>query len=210
MYRAMLRRQVSRHGVSLLGYCITSNHTHLLITAQSKEQISRLMQCLEGDFAQAYNIRKKRSGAFWQDRYHATLVDGDEHLWRCLRYIDLNMVRAGVVKHPEEWEWCGYRELLGIRKRYRLLDEVRLLEALGNGADLERLRRAYGENVEAALRVGGLTREAMWTQSIAIGSRQFVESVKDMLKNRRRSEITEVDNRGSWVLRETSDAMYIA
>lgn len=210
LYRSMLREQVSRHGVSLFGYCITSNHTHLLVNAQSKEQIGRLMQCLEGDFAQAYNIRKKRSGAFWQDRYHATLVDGDEHLWRCLRYIDLNMVRAGVVKHPEAWAWCGYRELLGIRKRYRLLDTDRLLEALGDGVDLERLRRTHGENVTMALTAGDLRREAAWTESVAVGSCPFVESVKDTLKNRRRSEVAQADELGAWVLRENVETEYTA
>ncbi len=194
--------------MSLLAYCITSNHTHLLVNAHGKEQISRLMQCLEGDFAQAYNIRKKRSGAFWQDRYHATLVDGNEHLWRCLRYIDLNMVRAGVVRHPEEWEWCGYRELLGIRKRYCLLDEDRLSEALGDGVDLERLRRMHGENVMAALVAGEMQREGMWTENVAVGSREFVETVKETLKNHRRREIAEADENGSWVLREHTDYPY--
>jgi REP element-mobilizing transposase RayT len=73
----MLRERLGRHPVSLLGYCITSNHTHLLLVAQDSEaDISRFMQSLEGDFAQAYNLRKKtRSGAFWGDRYHAVMVD---------------------------------------------------------------------------------------------------------------------------------------
>ena len=76
-YRQMLRERLGRHPVSLLGYCITSNHTHLLLVAQDSEaDISRFMQSLEGDFAQAYNLRKKtRSGAFWGDRYHAVMVD---------------------------------------------------------------------------------------------------------------------------------------
>ena len=77
LYRQMLREHLGRHPVSLLGYCITSNHTHLLLVAQDSEaDISRFMQSLEGDFAQAYNLRKKtRSGAFWGDRYHAVMVD---------------------------------------------------------------------------------------------------------------------------------------
>ena len=77
LYRQMLRERLGRHPVSLLGYCITSNHTHLLLVAQDSEaDISRFMQSLEGDFAQAYNLRKKtRSGAFWGDRYHAVMVD---------------------------------------------------------------------------------------------------------------------------------------
>lgn len=52
---------------------------------------------------QEFNQRKTRKGAFWEDRYHATEVEDDDHLMRCLVYIDLNMVRAGVVKHPAEW-----------------------------------------------------------------------------------------------------------
>jgi putative transposase len=77
LYRQMLRERLGRHPVSLLGYCITSNHTHLLLVAQDREaDISRFMQSLEGDFAQAYNLRKKtRSCAFWGGRYHAVMVD---------------------------------------------------------------------------------------------------------------------------------------
>ena len=46
----------------------------------------------------------RRHGAFWEDRYHATAIDADDHLNRCLVYIDLNMVRAGVVNHPAKWK----------------------------------------------------------------------------------------------------------
>jgi len=68
------------------------------------------------------NLRKKWHGAFWNERYHATMIDGGDYLWTCLKYIDLNMVRAGVVSHPREWNWTGYEELVGERKRYRLID----------------------------------------------------------------------------------------
>ena len=54
--------------------------------------------------------------AFWEDRYHATAVEHDEHLARCMLYIDMNMARAGVVKNPEDRPFCGYNE---VRKRDR-------------------------------------------------------------------------------------------
>ncbi len=60
---------------------------------------------------QEYNIRKQRKGAFWEDRYHATAIEQNDHLNRCLVYIDLNMVRAGVVEHPSEWRFGGYYEI---------------------------------------------------------------------------------------------------
>jgi putative transposase len=80
----------------VLGYAVTANDIHLLV----RNAIAESMQLIAGRTAQEYNQRKNRQGAFWEDRYHATAVEADEHLRRCLVYIDLNMVRAGAVKHP--------------------------------------------------------------------------------------------------------------
>lgn len=79
---------------------MTSNHIHLLVRDRGHGEIASSMQLVAGRTAQAYNLRKRRSGAFWEDRYHATAVDTGEHLARCVVYIDLNMVRAGAVDHP--------------------------------------------------------------------------------------------------------------
>ena len=132
-YRRRLRLSLKPFGVDLLTYSITSNHTHLLLYAEATEALSGLMQKLEGEFAEHYNIRKQRSGAFWSGRYHATMVESGAHLWNCMKYVDMNMVRAGVVSHPREWEWCGYHELVGKRKRYRLVSQEKLLHLLLNG-----------------------------------------------------------------------------
>ncbi|MFH0909227.1 MAG: transposase [bacterium] len=74
--------------VKLLTYCITSNHVHVLLKASAPEELARFMQRVAGGMAQAYNQRKRRSGAFWSDRYHAAMIEDGEHLWRCMRYID--------------------------------------------------------------------------------------------------------------------------
>ncbi len=143
-YRCMLRERLGRFPVSLLGYCLTSNHVHLLLQIQGGDPriLAQFMQTLEGDFAQAYNLRKGRSGAYWSDRYHAVMVERGEHLWRCLRYIDLNMVRAGVVREPAEWAWCGYGELVGLRRRYRVVDLSACAEALADRGRTTGLSRA--------------------------------------------------------------------
>lgn len=204
-YRRLLREQLKKHPVWVFGYCLTSNHVHLLLQADSKAALAGFMQCLAGDFAQAYNLRKKRHGAYWGDRYHATLVDGVRHLRNCIRYIDLNMVRAGVVAHPREWAWCGYHELVGDRKRFRLVDRDRLMEALGDGVDHESFSGSYATAIDEACHRGGLTREPMWTEAMAVGSESFVRRIEETLKNRRSSEIAEGSaSAGAWVLRETS------
>ncbi|HPQ60405.1 MAG TPA: transposase, partial [Syntrophales bacterium] len=121
-----------RYGLEVLNYAITSNHIHLLIYGgNDREVIPKSVQLVAGRTAQAYNRRKKRNGAFWEDRYHATAIDTEEHLIRCLLYIDLNMVRAGVVNHPGKWRHCGYHELMNPPKRYRIIARERLRELLG-------------------------------------------------------------------------------
>jgi len=88
------------------------------------------MQLIAGRTGQDYNRRKRRNGAFWEDRYHATAVEKEQHLIQCMIYIDLNMVRAGVVSHPSEWPWTGYSDLLRPKNRYRLIDYQRLMNLL--------------------------------------------------------------------------------
>ncbi|VUZ84894.1 hypothetical protein MELA_01269 [Candidatus Methylomirabilis lanthanidiphila] len=82
---------------------VTSNRVHLLVQDTGGSVIAQSMQLIAGRIAQEYNQRKGRGGAFWEDRYHATAIEANEHLHRCLVYIDVNMVRAGVVRHPAEW-----------------------------------------------------------------------------------------------------------
>jgi REP-associated tyrosine transposase len=89
-----------RFGLSVLNYVVTCNHVHLLVKDTGRDVISQSIQLIAGRTAQEYNQRKNRQGAFWEDRYHATAVQADDHLYRCLVYIDLDMVRAGVVNHP--------------------------------------------------------------------------------------------------------------
>ena len=64
--------------------------------------------------------------AFWEDRYHATAIQADDHLHQCVVYIDLDMVRAGVVKHPREWENSGYREIQKPPSRCGIIDVLKL------------------------------------------------------------------------------------
>ena len=199
-YRKRLRRALKEYNVSLLAYCITSNHTHLLAEAPNENAISRMMQKLEGEFAEWYNLRKHRSGAFWSDRYHCTLVDTGSYAWNCMKYIDLNMVRARVVSHPSEWRWCGYDELVGLRQRYRLLDLDSVLRWQG-GMDHKAFIQDYRRAVEDSTRNRELDRQALWTESIAVGSKEFTERISEGVRNRVRLERKEITE-GVWSVRE--------
>jgi len=203
-YRERLRIAAKNDKVRLLNDCITSNHVHLLLEADCVEQVSSLMQSIEGEFAEYYNRRKKRSGAFWQGRYWCTMVDNDRYLWDCMKYIDLNMIRAGVVTHPSEWEWCGYREIMGERKRYCLLDEDAILRRHGNAA-MSGFRENYRHEIEKAIASRDLARNPIWTQSIAVGSQSFVKEIESQTQNRREL-IVESDPSNCWLVKEAEVA----
>jgi REP element-mobilizing transposase RayT len=170
-----------RYGLAVLNFMITSSHIHLLVADDdSKDVISRSMQLVASRTAQEYNWRKKRKGAYWEDRYHATAIERDEHLFRCIVYLDLNMVRAGVVTHPSDWGFSGYNEIQNPRKRYALINYQRLMQLL-NIQTVEELKKSHSGWIEEALRNNSSVRESKWVKSVAVGSKEFVEMTKEKL-----------------------------
>jgi putative transposase len=202
-YRRRLREVLGGSGVSLLSWCLTSDHVHLLVSAEEPAAIAGFMQRLQGEFAKWYNLRRRRSGAFWNGRYHCTMVESGEHLWRCLRYIDLNMVRAGVVGHPREWPWCGYDELVGERRKFLVLDRDKLL-ALTEAGSAAELASNHLAMIAKALEARRLQREAQWTDSIAVGSQEFVNGVAERNEWRAKLEIRPGEG-DAWLVREAGE-----
>jgi putative transposase len=183
---------------------VTSNHVHLLVTAMDENRVSQLMDSLEGDFAQVYNLRTGKSGAFWSGRYHATAIGDRAQLWNCLAYIDLNMVRAGAVDCPSEWPWCSYGELTGSRKRYRLIDQDHFERAFGSRPDDPRFQADYAACVEQKMATKSLDREPFWSDSLAVGSESYLNEVELTIARRRRIKRMEpVEPSAGWVLKET-------
>ena len=176
-WRVRLHEARRRHGLCVLNYTVTCNHIHLLVRDHGVGEIARSIQLIAGQTGQSFNRRKQRKGAFWEDRYHATAVETGEHLARCLVYIDLNMVRAGAVSHPREWESGGYREIQSPPSRYQVLDLEALTDALGL-KDVEQLRECHRRWVDDALASGTVTRDDRWTRSLAVGSEPFVKRLQ--------------------------------
>ena len=107
-----------RFGLVVLNYTVTSNHTQIIMEDNCDHDIiPQAIGLVAGRTAQEFNRRKDRKGAFWEDRYHSTAIETGEHLLRRLVYIDLNMVRAGLVDHPLKWPNCGYNEVQSPRRK---------------------------------------------------------------------------------------------
>jgi len=202
-YLQWLYEARKRYGLTILNYMVTSNHIHLLVVDDGdRDVIPNSMQLVAGRTGQEYNQRKDRRGAYWEDRYHATAVESGDHLTRCMVYMDTNMVRAGVVKYPSMWSFCGYNEIQEPRRKNILIDYLKLQNYVGAGS-YEQLKRSHRGWVEEYLGDGGKIRQEEWTRSIAVGSRGFVETVKALLGYRAKGREVRGGNEG-YDLREGS------
>ncbi|MBU2678036.1 MAG: transposase [Gammaproteobacteria bacterium] len=163
LWRHWLFEARRRYGLSVLNYIVTCNHVHLMVACDDKDTIPSAMRLVAGRTAQSYNSRKGRRGAFWEDRYHAVPIKTQEHLFECLVYVDLNMVRAGVVSHPEQWSPAGYNEIHCSRQRYVVIDHERLV-TLAEMESLAEFQRNHRNWIDETLRAGQLQREERWTR----------------------------------------------
>ena len=92
-------------------------------------------------------------------------------------YVDLNMVRAGVVRHPEQWKYGGFNEIQRPRLRYRVIDHHALCK-LTNSKDLETFNLKHRARVESELKRGALQRDPKWAESAAVGPESFTLNFK--------------------------------
>lgn len=164
-----------------MNYNVTSNHIHLLVVGDhERDTIPNSIKLIAGRTGQEFNQRKNRKGAFWEDRYHATAVESGEHLIKCIVYIDLNMVRAGVVNHPSEWPCSGYNEIQNPKRKNVLINYQKLINLLGFDS-YEDFKKYHSTWVDSHLEDGGNAHDDKWTKSIAVGSNSFVDKIKSLM-----------------------------
>jgi hypothetical protein len=145
-----------------------------------RDVIPNSIKLIAGRTGQEFNQRKNRKGAYWEDRYHATAVESGDHLFRCLVYIDLNMVRAGVVNHPSDWAFGGYNEIQNPKRKKSLINYQKLTSLLGF-ASYDDVIKNHKRWVDDYLGNGKNIHDEKWTKSIAVGEKSFVERMKALM-----------------------------
>ena len=108
-FRNKLCDASKKHQCAVHAYVLMTNHVHLLVTPSLGEGISKMMQMLGRYYVQYFNHTYERTGTLWEGRYKASLIDSEHYLLLCMRYIELNPVRADMVEHPSEYPWSSYR-----------------------------------------------------------------------------------------------------
>ncbi|MBV2093395.1 MAG: transposase [Candidatus Thiodiazotropha sp. (ex Codakia orbicularis)] len=98
----------NKYGCKVHAYVLMTNHVHLLLTPTQEHGISNCMQALGRRYVRFINHKYQRSGTLWEGRYRSSLIDSDSYLLNCMRYIELNPIRAKIVTHPFEYKWSSY------------------------------------------------------------------------------------------------------
>ena len=106
VYMDLLRQAAKLHSLTVLGYCLMSNHVHLVAIPEKAESLARAMKETHGRYATYWNTMHGKSGHAWQGRFYSCPLD-EIYLWEAMRYTELNPVRAGMVDQPELWKWSS-------------------------------------------------------------------------------------------------------
>jgi putative transposase len=181
-YLRHLGRLAGETGCAVHAFCLMTNHVHLLLTPVAEGSVASLFQRLGLLFAQYMNRKHHRSGTLWEGRFRSCIVQSEIYLMTCYRYVELNPVRAGMVRNPAQYEWSSYGfNALGAPLPW-LVPHAEYLKLGSNDAERRREYRAlFGRTVDA-----GLIDEirSVTNAGFTLGTKEFREKLSMRLGRR--------------------------
>lgn len=181
-YLGWLNESAERYDCAIHAYVLMTNHIHILASPNDKQGISRMMQYMGRKYVPYINYTYGTSGSIWEGRYKASLTHDEEYLLTCMRYIELNPVRANMVNNPSQYRWSSYRANAQ-GKENKLITPHSLYLALGKtkASRLEAYRALFKAHVdEAELK----DIRAAWQTGTPLGNDYFREKIERKLKSK--------------------------
>ena len=179
LYLGLLDEFRGMYGCRVHAFVLMTNHVHLLLTPNEEGGVSGLMRRVGMAFVSAMNRRYGRTGSGWEGRFWSSVVDSGSHLLTCHRYIELNPVRAGLVKRPELYRWSSHM-CNAYGAPLPMIEPHAEYLALGSNEDRRRsaYRRLFGapipdaemDRIRSALR-----------SNLPIGSDEFLDALEQQL-----------------------------
>ncbi len=178
-YLHVLKRFKKKYSFKLYCYCLMSNHVHFIIEPTQAKTLSKIIQSITLSHIRLYHSKYSSSGHLWQGRFKNPIIQADNYLLQCLKYIELNPVRAGIVKTPQEYKWSSYAFHAAGKDDMRILDKDVVYSSLAQ-TDEERYK-AYQRFLafEQEEEIVECIRTSM--ASGILGSEQFSDSVRGSL-----------------------------
>lgn len=181
-YLSWLKKYAKSAECSIHAYVLMTNHVHILLTPKQSNSAGTLMRGLGQRYVQYVNRTYKRSGTLWEGRFRSSIIQQQEYLFSCQRYIEMNPVRAGIVKHPGEYRWSSY-QINGQGKESDLLSHHALYLSLGQ-TDAER-QAVCRELFRYELEPEEIDKIRKATNgNYALGNKQFKEEISKIVGRR--------------------------
>ena len=130
-YAHWLEEYAAKYQVAVHGWVFMTNHVHLLVTPQTPTGVSQMMQTLGRHYVRHFNYTYRRTGTLWEGRFKSCVVSAEQYFLTCLRYIELNPVRAGMVEQPADYRWSSYHAN-GLGRRIKLWSPHEVYQRLGS------------------------------------------------------------------------------
>lgn len=177
-----LTEQSKRFGCAIHAYVLMTNHVHLLLTPEQADSAARLMKHLGQRYVQYVNRTYRRSGTLWEGRFRSCLTQSEDYVLACYRYIELNPVRAGMVRHPRDYRWSSFH-VNGDGRRDALIipHEQYLRLARSEDSRREAYRALFKAHMEPELLSD--IRDATNGNTV-LGNARFAEEIARMLQRR--------------------------
>ena len=183
LFLNILGKAAGRYRLNVHGYCMMSNHYHLLLETPDGN-LSLAMRQLHGVYGQTYNRLLKRPGPVFQGRFKACVVDADSYLLTLCRYIVLNPVRAKIVPTAEQWQWSSHRALAGLAPVPAWLTTATVLGMLGGRLGKAARQRYRDFIVEGQEGKRERDLEGMM-RKVILGTAEFRQKLSDLLEEKR-------------------------
>lgn len=107
-YLDLLVEQAARFDLEIWAYCLMANHVHLIAVARRPDSLARAIGNAHRMYSRSLNRKHGWKGHLWGNRFFSTALDGP-HLWAATRYVELNPVRAGLVRRCTDYRWSSAR-----------------------------------------------------------------------------------------------------
>ena len=177
-YLDILKRQSEKYGLRVLGYCLLTNHVHLIVVPEAEESLAKGVGRTHFLYAQYVNRLHGRSGHLWQNRFHSCVLDED-HFWSAMRYVERNAVRAKMVRRVWRYPWASAAAHCGQRDPSGLLDLAAWAKESVGWDWPAALREPQDEKLTAAVRLGT-------SRGRPLGSDSFVSKLEKLVGRRLR------------------------
>ena len=179
VYLDLLREQAAKYGLELYGYCLMTNHVHIVATPHSEDALAKAVGRTHFRYTQYINRFHKRSGHLWQGRFYSCALD-ERHFWLAMKYVELNPVRARLCRKAWRYEWSSASVHVDGKSRSELLNLSRWYDMISDQQWRKELNAGINESELGRLRLNTHTGRPLGTDS-------FLSKLESLLGRRVRS-----------------------